>query len=137
MSETTEKEKETGLKSLIDRLDKQQKVAFCSYLGLHGASFYTMRDKLVYGTGWFALWELKGVEGMIREFDPDYEGEAEDFIARDGEKTAFATYMAETGGMSKTTCYQRFKIFNFKKWEVVGLERMFRLFMDFHKEGAA
>ena len=73
---------------------------------------------------------------ICREFDPDYEGEAEDFIARDGEKTAFATYMAETGGMSKTTCYQRFKIFNFKKWEVVGLERMFRLFMDFHKEGA-
>ena len=99
MSETTEKEKETGLKSLIDKLDKQQKVAFCSYLGLHGASFYTMRDKLVYGTGWFDLWELKGVEGMIREFDPDYEGEAEDFIARDGEKTAFATYMAETGGI--------------------------------------
>lgn len=135
MSKVTEKETKPTLQCRLEALDKQQLAAFCSYLGLHGASFYTMRDKLVYETGTFDLWEEKGVEGMIREFDPTYEGDVKDYFDTVADKTPFIQFMVEKGGMGKTTCYQRFKFFNFKKWEVVGLERLFQQFMDFHKEG--
>lgn len=133
----TEKETKQTLRCRLEALDRQQLAAFCSFLGFNGASFYTMRDKLVYDTGWFDEWELKGVEGMIREFDPDYRGEAKDYFAEARDKSLFIQYMVEKGGMGKTTCYQRFKIFNFKKWEVTGLEKMFDQFMDFHKEERA
>lgn len=132
-NQTTEIQGKAGLKSLLEGLDKQQLTAFCSYLGLHGASFYTMVNKLVRGAGTFDLWEEKGVEGMIREFDPCYKGDAKDFFDSIDEKAPFIQFMVETGGMGKTTCYQRFKAFNFKKWEVTGLERLARAFTDFHK----
>ena len=134
MSKTTEKETKAGLKALLEGLDKQQMTALCSYLGLHGASFYTMRDKLMYETGTFDLWEEKGVEGMIREFDPEYDGEVKDYFEFLTDKTPFIQYMVERGGMGKTTCYQRFKVFNFKKWEVMGLQRLVHDFMDFHNQ---
>ena len=134
MSKTTEKESKAGLKSLLEGLDKQQLTALCSYLGLHGASFYTMRDKLMYETGTFDIWEEKGVEGMIREFDPEYDGEVKDYFESLADKTPFIQHMVENGGMGKTTCYQRFKAFNFKKWEVMGLKRLVHDFMDFHNQ---
>lgn len=134
MGKETEKEVKTTLGCRLEGLDKQQLTAFCSYLGLHGASFYTMRDKLMYETGTFDLWEEKGVEGMIRAFDPEYSGEARDYFDTLADKTPFIQYMVETGGMGKTTCYQRFKAFNFKKWEVMGLERLAEGFTEFHKQ---
>lgn len=132
ISKVTEIQSKAGLKSLLEGLDKQQLTAFCSYLGLHGASFYTMVNKLVRGAGTFDLWEERGVEGMIREFAPDYTGEAKDFFDSIEEKAPFIQYMVETGGMGKTTCYQRFKAFNFKKWEVTGLEQLARSFTEYH-----
>ena len=133
MSKTTENEAKATLSCRLEELDKQQLTALCFYLGLHGASFYTMRDKLVYGVGGFDYWELKGVKGMIAEFDPIYEGEVEKFYDSCTQKQQFIQFMLDKGGMGRTSAYQRFRLFNFKKWEIEGLENLLGLFLDFHK----
>ena len=134
MSKRTENEAKTTLWCRLKALDRQQLTALCSYLGLHGASFYTMRDKLVYEVGSFDYWELKGVKGMIGEFDPIYEGEIENFYESCAKKQQFIQFMLEKGGMGRTSAYQRFRHFNFKKWEIEGLETLLDMFLDFHKE---
>lgn len=134
MSKTTENEAISTLWCRLKALDRQQLTALCSYLGLHGASFYTMRDKLVYGVGGFDYWELKGVKGMIGEFDPLYEGKTECFYECCPQKQQFIQFMLDKGGMGRTSAYQRFRLFNFKKWEIEGIENLLNRFLDFHKD---
>lgn len=136
MSKTIENKAETQLKLRISQLSRQEVAAFCSLLSLHGASFYTMRDKLMYGTGSFERWEIVGVERMIRSFMPGYDGPLEEFFDRMEEKVRFLQYMADEGGMCRTSCYNRFRPFNFKKWEVAGLLGMLDKFAEEHKQNA-
>lgn len=134
MSKSAEKETKEVLKYRLQELDRQQLVAFCSFVSLHGASFYTLRDKLVYGTDTFCRWEEVGLRRLIQEFMPDYQGTPEDFFDSIDEKTAFVQFMVEKGGMGRTTVYQRFKLFKFKKWEVEGLLPLFDRFMETTRE---
>ena len=81
--------------------DRQMQYGFCDFLRGYGASFYTMRDRIIYGTSPIDEWELRGVERMIREFDPGYKGLLLDFydqLSRD-ERGRFVGYMVEQGGM--------------------------------------
>lgn len=132
MDKTSEKETNPILQYRLEELDRQQLTALCSYLGLHGASFYTMRDKLVYGIGKFDYWELKGVKEMIHEFDPIYEGEPDEFYESCTQKVQFIQFMIDKGGMGKSSAYHRFRMFNFKKWEVLGLEYLLGQFLELH-----
>lgn len=134
MSKSAENKTKEVLKYRLQELNKQDLANFCSYISLHGASFYTMRDKLVYGTDTFSPWEEKGLKKMIQEFMPSYQGKTEDFFDEIEEKTSFVQYMIEQGGMGRTTCYQRFKLFNFKKWEIEGLVPLLERFIEMHKE---
>lgn len=135
---STEKLSAAGLKSRAQRLDRQELTAFCSYVGLHGANFYTVRDKLLYQDRQFRRWEVVGIDRMIHGFAPDYDGAPEDFFDRVEGKVRFVRYMEEEGEMSPSSCYQRFKDFNFKKWEVIGLDGLLDQFLKEHagKEAA-
>ena len=111
--------------------DRQMQYGFCDFLRGYGASFYTMRDRIIYGTSPIDEWELRGVERMIREFDPGYKGLLLDFydqLSRD-ERGRFVGYMVEQGGMSRRSCYDRFRTFNFATWEVFGLLRCEELYL--------
>lgn len=110
--------------------DRKIHFGFCMFLKGFGASFYTMRDRIVYGTTPFSEWELHGIDGMIRRFKPEYKGLLCDFFDRISreERSRFVSFMVKDGGMSKTTCYSRFRTFNFAPWEMRGilaLERMY------------
>lgn len=129
--ESTEKMSQTGLLSRIQRLSKLELTAFCSFVGLYGANFYTVRDKLLYLNRDFRRWEIVGIERMVREFAPCYDGEIKDFFDRVEEKSRFVQFMEERG-MSPSSCYQRFKVFNFKKWEIIGLYGLLDLFLREH-----
>lgn len=129
--EITKKMSQTGLLSRIQRLSKLELTAFCSFVGLYGANFYTVRDKLLYLNRDFRRWEIVGIERMVREFAPCYDGEIKDFFDRIEEKSRFVRFMEE-GGMSQSSCYQRFKVFNFKKWEIIGLYGLLDLFLREH-----
>lgn len=129
--ESTEKMSQTGLLSRIQRLSKLELTAFCSFVGLYGANFYTVRDKLLYLNRDFRRWEIVGIERMVREFAPCYDGEIKDFFDRVEEKSRFVQFMKERG-MSPSSCYQRFKVFNFKKWEIIGLYGLLDLFLREH-----
>ena len=105
--------------------DRQVQFGFCDFLRGYGASYYTMRDRIIYGSSPIDEWEVRGVEQMIREFAPDYKGLLTDFYNRLSreERGRFVSYMVEQGGMSRTSCYDRFRSFNFFTWEVWGLLR--------------
>lgn len=130
--ESTEKLSQTGLLSRIQRLSKPELTAFCSFVGLYGANFYTVRDKLLYSNRDFRKWEIVGIDRMVREFKPGYEGELKDFFERVDEKVRFVRFMEEEGDMSPSSCYQRFKVFNFKKWEIIGLYGLLDIFLKEH-----
>lgn len=112
--------------------DRKVHFGFCEFLKGFGASFYTMRDRIIYGTTTFDEWELKGVDGMMREYAPDYNGLLCDYfdtLTRD-ERGKFVAYMIEKGGMGKTSCYARFRTFNFAPWEMRGLLALERMYLD-------
>lgn len=111
----------------------QDAVPFCSFLIEYGASFYTMRDKLVYGNRLFDPWERKGIQKMIADFAPDYRGKPQDFFGALDCKERFVAYMVEKGGMGRTSCYTRFKAFNFRHWEILGLDSLYEKFLQLHR----
>ena len=86
----------------------------------------------MYQTGGFDYWEIVGVEQMIKNFAPGYKGTPEDFFESLEEKKEFVLHMCEVGGMSRTSCYQRFKMFNFKRWEIIGLANLLDRFCEDH-----
>lgn len=132
-----EKEKEKKIEKPIlsyrSQLPSDRKVhfMFCEFLKGFGASYYTMRDRIIYRTSPIDEWELRGVERMMREYAPGYHGLLCDYfdtLSRD-ERGQFVAYMMEKGGMSKTNCYARFRTFNFAPWEMRGLLALERVFL--------
>lgn len=130
----TENCNKTRLKDRIAQLDRQQLLSFCSFVSLYGASFYTMRDKMMRNTSDFCHWEVTGIEKMISDFAPDYKGEPEEFFEQLEEKSDFVQYMCANGEISRASCYQRFKLFNFKRWEVVGLSNLLDRYLTEHAD---
>ena len=114
----------------LKKANREKVMDFCCFLASYGSSFYTMRDKLVYNLRPFDRWEWKGIGGMIREFAPDYQGRVEDFFGTLESKGSFVRFMAERGGMGRTSCYSRFQQFNFRPWEIIGLKPLYRIFKD-------
>lgn len=80
-----------------------------------------------YGSG-FEEWELMGVNNVIRSFCEEYglkvpsEKNMKKFYLEklDGLRDQFCTYLTQRG-MSRSTCIYRFRNWNFKKWEQVGI----------------
>jgi len=68
----------------------------------------------------FSLWEMKGIEDTIKEFDVTYMGSLSDYYANLTNKNAFIRFMRSMG-MSKGTTLKRFKCNNFKSYEIIGI----------------
>lgn len=112
--------------------DRKIHFGFCEFLKGYGASYYTMRDRIIYGTSPIDVWELRGVDGMLRDYAPNYNGllcEYFDTLSPE-ERGRFVNYMIETGGMGRTSCYARFRTFNFAPWEMRGLLALEQLYLE-------
>lgn len=127
--EFSRKEKEEKIEKPIpsyrSKLPSDRRVlfGFCERLKAWGASYYTMRDRIVYGTTKFEKWELRGVKELMNEFDPEYEGSVSDYFQSLGrnKRSRFVSFMKEHGGMSRSSCYHRFRMGKFAEWEMKGL----------------
>lgn len=124
-----EKVKETGHLSRLSELTAKEVGEFCSYLVGYGANFYTMRDKLLYRERLFSSWEMVGLQKIIQEYDSSYQGEVSAYWNTLTEKSSFVKFMTEWG-FGRTSCYSRFSAFNFKPWELIGLEQLLTIFLE-------
>ncbi len=94
--------------------------------------FEKYHDRIIYGTSPIDVWELRGVDGMLRDYAPNYNGllcEYFDTLSPE-ERGRFVNYMIETGGMGRTSCYARFRTFNFAPWEMRGLLALEQLYLE-------
>ena len=130
VKQVIEKVEETGHLSRLNQLTAKEIGEFCSFLVGYGANFYTMRDKLLYRERLFNAFEVVGLQSMIQEYDSSYQGEISNFWNTLTEKSRFVKYMMEHGGIGRTSCYSRFSAFNFKPWELIGLEQLLTVFLE-------
>lgn len=128
-NQTAEKQVVTTPKCSVSEMNRLQKRMFCLELVKHGANFYTMRDKLLYGHRPFDGWEVAGVARLIQEFAPDYTGSLPDFFNTLGSKADFVKYMV-ANGMGRSSCYDKFTKWDFKSWEIIGIARLADEFLN-------
>lgn len=113
------KREEKGVNSRFFELTKEEQLRFCSYMVNYGASFYTIRGRMTrFG---FRSWEATGIRKLIRDYAPDYKGGIVDFWGSLDRKVDFSRYMVARG-MCKTTVSMRFSAFDFKEWELIGID---------------
>lgn len=104
---------------------------FVSY-GMTSSTFYNrfLREKK---EPRFDAWEMKGVVSCIRDFeqlhrlDPTDEEQLHAFYASLPMKTFFWPYMNEMG-MGINSIINRFSVWNFKPWELIGVNRILEEF---------
>ena len=78
----------------------------------------------------FKPWEYEGIITLIKEFSPNYNDSIALFWSSMSTKKAFFEYM-EGKGMSRGTVNTRFRDFNFKDFELVGIKKIME---DFDNE---
>lgn len=68
----------------------------------------------------FKPWEIKGIEEVIKEFDSSFSGDLSSFYQELPKKGDFIRIMEDLG-MSRGTVIKRFRMFNFKEYELKGI----------------
>lgn len=121
---------EPGVNSQVLDIQGEERKALYDHLAAYdmpNSTAYTRMFRQGYGSG-FSAWELSGVREVIRGFCKEYglktpeEDDMPKFYLEwlEGMREKFCSYLLERG-MSRTTCIYRFKNWNFKKWEAVGI----------------
>lgn len=114
-----------GHLSLFSELNKSELLKFCVFTENYGGSFYTVQRRIRQNA--FNLWEKAGIIELIRRYAPDYVGEPCDFWRTLSNKAPFTRFMEERG-MCRSTVRIRFSEFNFKEWELMGIENLIEEF---------
>jgi len=78
----------------------------------------------------FKPWEYEGIITVIKQFNPEYDEKLSLFWDSLTQKKPFFEYM-ESKGMSRGTVNTRFRDFNFKEFELIGIKQIME---DFDNE---
>lgn len=71
----------------------------------------------------FRAWEEEGILNIIKDYAPKYKGSPCEFWKSLPSKKEFVAKMVSKG-MSRKTVFNRFKLFNFKKYELKGINKI-------------
>lgn len=103
----------------------EERTAFREIMSEAGMCFNTLYQRMAY-IG-FNEWEAKGIKRCIKDFCL-YDGELKDFykwLDETGNRQKFIKHM-EKRGLSRKTTERRFAQFDFKPWELEGIESILR-----------
>lgn len=106
-------------------LTPEDKKRLFSLMESHGMTHGTAYNRF-FRDG-FKSWEEEGILNIIKDYAPKYEGSPCDFWKSLPQKKGFIDKMTEKG-MSRKTAFERFKIFNFKEYELKGIKKILEEF---------
>lgn len=122
--------KKIALRGYYKALRMSEKDALSIILRNKGMSYSTYFYRFT--RDGFKPWEYEGIITIIHQFNPEYDGKPSLFWDSLIKKKPFFEYM-ESKGMSRGTAYTRFRDFNFKDFELVGIKKIME---DFNNERA-
>lgn len=95
----------------------------------YGMSINTAHSR--FRRGILSKWMIVGIRGCIKEFlDDNSYTDFRDFYNKLPVKSEFIKFMSEQMEMCERTARARFKKFDFNELELVGLESVYREFID-------